>query len=76
MAKNLSYQSFSAIPKHGAAEFLCRRDAQPARGELVGPNKQRAVTAVDSRTGFVSFLKVGVASNALARAKSQQPIRC
>ena len=75
MTENLSYQSFSTISAHRAAEFLCRRNAQPARGELVGPDKQRAVAAVNSRAGFINFLKIGVPAKPLARAKFQQPVR-
>lgn len=72
VTKNLSYQSFSAISSHRAAEFLCRRDAQPTRTEPVGPNKQRAVAAVNARATLVSVLKIRVAAYTLAWTKSQR----
>jgi hypothetical protein len=71
MTENFSYQPFSAIPQDGSTKFLCRRDAKPAHGRLVGPNKQCAVTAVDSGALLVNFLKIGVATDPLSRTKSQ-----
>jgi hypothetical protein len=76
VAENLSYQSFSAISLNRAAELFCRRDAQTARDQFVGPNKQCAVTAMHSCALLIDLLKVGVAQDPLARAEPQQPIRC
>jgi hypothetical protein len=60
VAEDLTYQSFSAIPLNCAAEFFRRRNAQSPPSQLIGPNKQGAIAAVNSCAFLVNLLKVGV----------------
>lgn len=68
--ENLSYQTFSAIPHNRAAQFLCRRDAQPPGVQVVGQHEHRAVPAMQASALFVNTLKIGAATNPLVALKA------
>ena len=74
-AENLSYQSFSSVSLHRAAEFLRRRDAQPADIPVIGQDEDRCVPAVQPRTPIVDLLELGATSNVLFRPERQSAIR-
>jgi hypothetical protein len=71
VTENLSYQSFSAISYHRAAELLCHRHAQPPHRTAVGLQKKRAIAAVEFRAGLVDVLKLRMAPNPLVLAERQ-----
>ena len=68
--ENLSYQAFSSVPFHGAAQFPCGGDPQPADVELVCQDKQGCVSAADSHAVLVDLLKIGAASDPFKTSKS------
>ena len=63
--ENLSYQSFSSISLHRAAQFPGRRDAQAADILLVGQDEDRHEPAVRPRPAIVDALELRAATNAL-----------
>ncbi len=67
--KNLSYQSFSAISDHGAAQLAGRGNSQPARSALIAHHEHRAVAAMDAGAALVHLLKFRAATEAFGRTK-------
>jgi hypothetical protein len=70
-AENLSYQSFSSISLHRAAELFCGRDAQAADIPVVGQDEDRRVPAVRPRAVVVDALELSAATNPVLGAESQ-----
>jgi hypothetical protein len=62
--KNLSNQSFSSVSLDGAAELLCRRNAQPARRRLTRKKEDGEEPPVHPRASLVDLLELGAATKA------------
>jgi hypothetical protein len=70
MPENFSYQPFRAISLNGAAELFRCRDAQAARGRMVGQGEDRAESSMDPGTVLVDALEFGAPANPLMRMKT------
>jgi hypothetical protein len=70
--KHLSYQSFSSVSYDGAAEFFGGRDAQASNRAAVWKNKQRGITAVNSRAALIDLLKFDAAADVLVGPEPSQ----
>jgi hypothetical protein len=68
--ENLSYQSFSAISSHCAAQFLRRRDAQPSDSLRISKDERGAVAAPNPNAPLVHALELGAAPDALSWTES------
>ena len=71
--ENLSYQSFSQVSLYRAAQFLRRRDPQPAHGLLVREKKQGEKPAVDASPPLVNVLEFRPPTNPFRRAEADTP---
>ena len=70
--EDLSYQSFSSVSYDGAAEFFGGRDAQASNRAAVWKNKQRGITAVNSRAALIDLLKFDAAADVLVGPEPSQ----
>jgi hypothetical protein len=68
--ENLSYQSFSAISSHCAAQFLRRRDAQPSDSLRISKDERGAVAAPNPNAPLVYALELGAAPDAFSWTES------
>jgi hypothetical protein len=68
--ENLSYQSFSAISSHCAAQFLRRRDAQPSDSLRISKDERGAVAAPNPNAPLVHALELGAAPDAFSWTES------
>src|SRR5579884_3341680 len=73
--ENLSYQTFSTIAPHGAAQLSGGRDAETPRGPAAPQQKQRGEAAVDADAALVHQLEVRSAANPLVRPEFLQVSR-
>src|SRR6266511_2532433 len=62
-SENLSYQSFSAISLHGAAQFLGRRNPEATQRAVVWQDKERAEAAMKAGTALVHLLELGASTD-------------
>lgn len=74
-AENLSYQSFSTISLHRAAEFFRRRDSQTADVLLVGQDEDCDVPAVRPGAPIVDPPEFRAAANTLLGTESHRSYR-
>jgi hypothetical protein len=74
MSENLSYQPFSSISLHGAAEFLRRGYAQAPRFLMIGQEEDGAEPSVNSGAVLVNLLKIAAAPDSLVGTESERPV--
>lgn len=72
--ENLSYQSFSSIPLHRAADSLRRRDTQTPRFLLVRQDEHGHVPAVRLRAAVVDPLELRAAAKTLLGNESHAAV--
>jgi hypothetical protein len=70
--KNLSYESFNAISRDRAAQFLRRRDPEAPDPLVVGQDEDRTITAMNPDALPVNPLKVHTSADPLARSQASR----
>jgi len=69
--KDLSNQSFSSISLNRATDLPGRRNPESTHPPLVGQDKDRAITAVDSNSSLVDLLELRTPADVLSWTESQ-----
>ncbi len=76
LTKNLSNQSFSAVPLNRPTELFGGGDSEPSHLPLVRKDKHRCEAPVKACAPLVNLLELRAPSNVLVRQESGQSIRC
>jgi hypothetical protein len=70
--KNLTYESFSAVPLNGTAELFRCGNAEASNGAMVRQNKDRRVSSLDTGAALIDFLKFGAPADVFMRPEPGQ----
>ena len=68
--KNLSYQAFSSVSLHRAAQFLCGRDPEPSQPLLIGKQEHGEESTVNLGAAVVNLLEFGAPTDMFSAPKA------